>query len=142
MIPFMKRIQEEGGSCIFLMVDIDRMKIINDSQGHMAGDVAIQTVAQTLREVLPKDFYIARFGGDEFVCVGEIRVPTKVEEISEAIQQKLCDFKKENGIDFSLGVSVGGTILEKGTSFELKKCLEEADSKMYEMKEIHHNAQE
>lgn len=142
MIPFMNRVQEEGGSSIFLMVDIDRMKIINDSQGHMKGDLAIQTVAQVLKEALPKDYYISRYGGDEFVCVGEIRNEVSIEAIVEQIQTELLHRMSEKEIDFRLGVSVGGTILEKGRSFDFKKCLDEADSKMYLMKEKHHQEQD
>lgn len=138
MIPFMERVQNEGGSSILLMVDIDRMKKINDSHGHMMGDVAVQTVAQVLSEALPKDYYISRYGGDEFVCVGEVRNAVSLDEVIENIQQRLNIIIGEKNIEFALSVSIGGIVLEKGEIFDFKKCMEAADAKMYAMKEVHH----
>jgi diguanylate cyclase len=57
----------EGQAVLF--VDLDQFKEINDTRGHAIGDVVLQEVARRLRVALGPDALIARWGGDEFVCV-------------------------------------------------------------------------
>ena len=61
-----KRARCDGRSLAVLMVDIDHFKAVNDHHGHAAGDVALQTVAGTLRGALPDDALLGRLGGEEF----------------------------------------------------------------------------
>ena len=66
------------GEPIFaLLVDIDRMKLINDQHGHLAGDRAIQHTAAALTSIVRGDDVVSRFGGDELVVVGVARPPTQ-----------------------------------------------------------------
>lgn len=51
------------------MIDLDDFKTINDTQGHEAGDRALNTVVQHLKEALGSTAFLARFGGDEFMAV-------------------------------------------------------------------------
>ncbi len=61
---------EAGGEGqVVLFVDLDHFKEINDTRGHAIGDVVLQEVARRLRLALGPDALIARWGGDEFVCV-------------------------------------------------------------------------
>ncbi len=53
-----------------LLIDMDNLKPINDTYGHAAGDAAIVHMAQTLEKALGDDFYLIRWGGDEFMVVG------------------------------------------------------------------------
>ncbi len=62
------RLAQGGGQCHALaIVDIDKLKDINDSRGHAAGDRAILAVAQALRGTFRQTDLIGRFGGDEFI---------------------------------------------------------------------------
>lgn len=54
---------------VVMMLDVDRFKALNDTQGHAAGDAALRTLATIAREALGDSGHVARWGGDEFVCI-------------------------------------------------------------------------
>jgi diguanylate cyclase (GGDEF)-like protein/PAS domain S-box-containing protein len=61
------REDETGPAIIFL--DLDRLKIVNDSLGHKMGDEMLRSIAERLTAALPQEAMVARFGGDEFVVL-------------------------------------------------------------------------
>jgi diguanylate cyclase (GGDEF)-like protein len=62
------RARREGQSLVLVFVDVDRLKAINDSRGHAAGDRMLSAVASGLKSKLRPHDLIIRYGGDEFVC--------------------------------------------------------------------------
>lgn len=58
-----------SGSVGILFLDLDRLKVINDSIGHRAGDEVLGIVAKRLRSIVREQDTVGRFGGDEFVIV-------------------------------------------------------------------------
>src|SRR3546814_2055686 len=60
--------RRHGGDASLVFMDLNRLKMLNDSHGHQAGDAAIVHVARIIRESLHGGF-AARFGGDEFALV-------------------------------------------------------------------------
>jgi diguanylate cyclase (GGDEF)-like protein len=64
----LERAGRTGGSLVVAFVDVDGLKKVNDSKGHLAGDALLQLVGRTLRaSVRPYDV-IVRYGGDELLC--------------------------------------------------------------------------
>ena len=57
------------GNLFIAYIDIDGFKLVNDTMGHHVGDELVRQVAHRLREALPREAFIARFGGDEFVLL-------------------------------------------------------------------------
>jgi diguanylate cyclase (GGDEF)-like protein len=76
------------GPVAALMVDVDRLKVINDHLGHTAGDKLIEAVAERLGAATGDSGIVARFGGDEFVVVPALPMNT---ESAEVLAQRLHD---------------------------------------------------
>ena len=91
-----------------LLLDLDDFKIVNDTDGHSAGDAVLITIAQRLRGLVREIDTVSRLGGDEFVILlqemGHPRDATRVaEKVIEAIREPV----EVNGRRYQLGVSVG-----------------------------------
>jgi diguanylate cyclase (GGDEF)-like protein len=85
-----REIEAKGQSrSTLLLLDLDHFKEVNDICGHHMGDRILQEVAGILREVLPGDAAIIRYGGDEFVGVLPGVAPTQAVEFSEKILARL-----------------------------------------------------
>lgn len=60
----------EGESLSVLMIDIDKFKNYNDTYGHLQGDLALQTVAEVIKQTLKRALdFVSRFGGEEFIVL-------------------------------------------------------------------------
>ena len=117
------------------MIDLDGFKPINDIHGHEAGDVVLCEIARRLHASVRDVDFVARFGGDEFICVLEsivsIEVAAKVgNNILEGIGQFIT---LPNGVDVRLGASIGIAFYndEVRNADDLKAA---ADRAMYEAK--------
>jgi diguanylate cyclase (GGDEF)-like protein len=111
-----------------VIFDLDDLKVVNDTQGHAAGDEAIKRVADALRATIRTGDNAFRIGGDEFaVLLAEAN-----EEDAVAAAQRIAD---ELQLAASFGVAVCTSECEAGA------LLREADDAMYRMKR-RHRAQE
>jgi diguanylate cyclase (GGDEF)-like protein len=72
-----------------LFIDLDGFKPINDKSGHAAGDAVLVAVAERLRESTRGTDLVARFGGDEFAVLIEVRDPTEVLTVAKRILRSL-----------------------------------------------------
>jgi GGDEF domain-containing protein len=82
-----------GETAALLLVDVDRLKEVNDSQGHLAGDEHLQTVARALTGESRHEDVVARIGGDEFVVLAYLS-PNATEQpqaIGERIRNRIAD---------------------------------------------------
>ena len=86
-----------SGHCLSLIyIDVDRFKEINDTFGHMAGDTALETVANRLAESLPEDCIIGRLAGDEFaVIVDRLERSPKTMNHIETLARRTLDHLAE-----------------------------------------------
>ncbi len=117
-----------------LMIDLNKLKIINDSYGHAAGDAAIVTVAQALKLVfLRQADIVCRYGGDEFTVILQncdmLAAQTLARRLVEQIKALPAPTQ---AMEFALGASVGIAQLEMGE--ELSEWIARADRAMYQAK--------
>ena len=64
--------EQDAPKMLIMLIDMDNLKPINDNYGHAAGDAAICQLARMVQERIPQEFHLIRWGGDEFMLVGEI----------------------------------------------------------------------
>lgn len=97
-----------GKDLYLFIMDLDYFKKINDKYGHIEGDAAITIVADALRIIVRKtNFFVCRYGGDEFVIIGEVKSDFNPGEFREEINRTLKEEGEKNGKEYTLHMSVG-----------------------------------
>ena len=79
-----------GGSAAVLILDLDRLKAVNDAYGHDAGDRYLQAAADLLREIASPQDVVARIGGDEFAVLVGSDDPAAVADLAAALEARLA----------------------------------------------------
>ena len=118
-----------------VMMDVNDFKSINDIYGHPEGDMALKTVAATLKKVgaaYKSNLFIARFGGDEFAAVFETSSERRVIELCNEIKNTLQTETAEKKYCLTIGT---GYSLYGGKAMSLASFYEEADKALYEDKD-------
>ncbi len=122
---------------LIMFVDINDMKVINDRYGHLHGDLAVKTVAETIREIFPKSYLAIRYGGDEFVIIGT-KTGTAKTDYPTRIKKELAQRTKTMSLPYSLSVSMGIKEFPPDKNAKLMQAIEEVDEIMYKSKEEYH----
>jgi diguanylate cyclase (GGDEF)-like protein len=87
----------KGADLIFLMVDLDHFKRVNDTYGHPAGDAVLNQVASLLRSVCREGDSVVRWGGEEFLVVGAGGDRSAAEIMAQNIVKKIRSHAFELG---------------------------------------------
>ena len=114
-----------------VMVDVDELKGVNDTQGHTAGDDLLKRTAQLLREAFRKEDIVARIGGDEFAVILPGTDAMVTVETIRRVRRSLADHNKDYPT-FPLSLSMGAATGERGAS--LAGIQGRADALMYQEK--------
>ena len=111
-----------------VMLDVDKLKSINDQYGHAAGDRALINTAQILKRAFRVDDVIARIGGDEFAVLMPNTTKSDAETVVERVKAEIKKFNK-NSPEYTIHISCG--LSTTNTKSVLADTLKEADKKMY-----------
>lgn len=136
--PYLEQCHKQGKDAILMFADINKMKIINDKYGHLQGDLAICTVANVIKEVLQDKWIIVRYGGDEFLMVGECKDGEQPEDMLLAISNRLEETAQRMELPYRLKAGVGYVLISAEEHLNLYECLRKADEAMYAMKKRQH----
>ena len=114
--------------------DLDRFKIINDTHGHIAGDIVLKTVTQRLKYTLGQGVLIGRLGGDEFAALlTDVSSQGNIEKMSRVLIEQVSKPIQLEGCTDWVGLSIGAFMLKRG-SLGVGEMLHRADLAMYEAK--------
>jgi diguanylate cyclase (GGDEF)-like protein/PAS domain S-box-containing protein len=135
----LRRASATGVRCGLLMVDLDRLKVLNDERGHAAGDELLQEVARRLRESVRTNDTVARLGGDEFVILLD-GLPTSEShswELARGVAAKVLEavdapYVMSGGVHRS-SASIG-VVVSPSAPTTPEALLHRADLAMYEAK--------
>jgi diguanylate cyclase (GGDEF)-like protein len=126
-IAYIKRYHASGA---LIVLDVDRLKPINDSFGHAAGDQVLKAVAKVLTGQVRSSDVVGRLGGDEFALLlwnlTETDARAKAATLEAAIDRLTFIF---SGRNVTAGASAGVAVL--GPNAQASRALEEADRAMY-----------
>jgi diguanylate cyclase (GGDEF)-like protein len=126
-IAYIKRYHASGA---LIVLDVDRLKPINDAFGHAAGDEVLKAIVGVLLRHVRSSDIIGRLGGDEFALLlwnlSETDAKAKAASLEEAVDRLTFVFR---GQTITAGASAGVAVL--GSHAEAGRALEEADSAMY-----------
>ncbi len=124
------RAHRYGGSFGLLYCDVDRLKAVNDIQGHGVGDDILVGVAKALLAAVRKSDIVARLGGDEFAILLDMISAEQLAEKTTSMQRQLTEFTiATRGPKLGISVSVGAQLIESGA--RAADILEAADKAMY-----------
>lgn len=116
-------------------IDLDKFKLVNDSCGHMAGDLFLKQLADHLKTKLRSADTLARLGGDEFALMLMGCSLLKAQEIVEDVLQTVQAYRfTYEGKVFKVGASIGLTEISAQQSLNLSELLATVDSACYAAK--------
>ncbi|WP_028023947.1 sensor domain-containing diguanylate cyclase [Enterovibrio calviensis] len=136
-----KRAKRYGRDLSVLLIDLDHFKVLNDSEGHTAGDEGLVMTADHLRNVFRKVDHIGRWGGDEFLIV----CPELSAEDAVCLADRVCmrftklPFPWNAGLTMSIGIA---SMSPNRASGSLETLFEEADKALYAAKAQGRNRQQ
>lgn len=120
---------------VLLMIDMDKLKLVNDMYGHQAGDTAIATLGTALTKVfLRQSDVLCRYGGDEFAAILHNTDWKMAQTLARRLQDTLTQLPAPHpAMEFSIGASVGVAQLEPLEDAEMWKA--RADKALYKAKQ-------
>lgn len=126
-IAYMKRYRASGA---LIVLDVDRLKPVNDSFGHAAGDEVLKAIAGALKRQIRASDVVGRLGGDEFALLlwnlSETDAKAKAAIFEQAVDELSFVFR---GQRVTAGASAGVALL--GPQSDAARALEQADAAMY-----------
>ena len=135
--PFFAQNKKNGLTTVLFFVDINKMKHINDQFGHLHGDLAVKTVSAAVMETVPKNWLCIRYGGDEFLVVGNSK-NYNGEDYCSMIKKRLASKTSVMHLPYNLSASVGTYSVPPQSDLTLEQAVENVDNIMYEQKQAFH----
>ncbi len=117
-----------------IFVDLDGLKVINDTLGHSVGDQALLETTELLKETFRDSDIIARMGGDEFVVLAMENAGADAELWTARLQENLRARNARSDRSYLLSLSIGIVYYDPNAPRELDDLLARADRLMYEEK--------
>lgn len=119
--------REKATDVLFMLIDVDHFKRINDEHGHSVGDAVLQGIGSAIRSTIRETDFAARVGGEEFAII----VRTNSSDAGRLVAER---FRKALRVSYGHGqetrISVGGFFFEED-AFNYTKAYQRADEALY-----------
>lgn len=120
------------------ILDVDFFKVINDTYGHAAGDMALKSITRCIQETVRESDHVFRMGGEEFAVLLNSTDSVGAEILAERLRKAAQALPiKHAGHEFNLTVSIGIAQYSEGDT--LDNLMEEADKALYQAKNTGRN---
>ena len=131
-----KEIREGKAKFAISMIDLNDLKVTNDTLGHEKGDELIIGLSNIIKEIF-KSSTMYRIGGDEFVVISENGDLKDIKSLEKKFANAILDSIKDKSID-GMGVSaaIGVAIFDPKTDNNVEDTFKRADKKMYQNKKV------
>lgn len=129
--------ENENGMFAAVMADLDHLKQINDTFGHLEGDYAISTAADFLKKALPPQAVIGRIGGDEFLAFFPLSgndPQAETEHVLNDILEIQNDFEQTSDKPYYICLSLGCAVFHGSEAMHTKQIISRTDHQLYEAK--------
>ncbi|HEY8555144.1 MAG TPA: diguanylate cyclase [Burkholderiales bacterium] len=121
---------------ILVYADLDRLKYINDTFGHPAGDEAITRTAEILERTFRASDILGRIGGDEFAALAIRGSDEAVHAIPQRLQKILAEHNAATPRPYQLSVSIGAMYFDPRQELSIEDMMKKADEAMYRQKRL------
>ncbi|HKQ13762.1 MAG TPA: diguanylate cyclase [Steroidobacteraceae bacterium] len=118
---------------LFFM-DLNGLKQINDTLGHIAGDDALRDTAEVLRNTFRGSDIVARLGGDEFVALAHLHSERDIDTLCTRLREHLREFNASRQRPYEIDLSIGATMVDGPADLNLEELIARADEAMYQEK--------
>lgn len=134
----LERLRDSGTPGALILADLDHFKLVNDTHGHAAGDLALQAFAAACTaSVRPTDL-VGRYGGEEFMILISGANPYRAESIAAVISRRLAESPAAPGDGEMPTVSYGIAGIDTQTT-NLDQVIASADAALYQAKSLGRN---
>ncbi len=132
-LPLFESCMRRKKPILIMFLDLDRLKYVNDTFGHDMGNIAIKTIAGTIRQCCPQDAVAMRYGGDEFVVL----IPGYGQKQGEHLVKEIHSMLERTSKSLQLGFDVecsSGFVVADNPDIPMSEYINQADEMMYEQK--------
>lgn len=131
----LKKCRTEGKKVLISFIDMDGLKAINDEYGHNEGDFALKHLAQLIKECCGDKMICARFGGDEFIIIGESVKGNEAAKLEIDFESRISHLNITEAKPYRLSASIGTIVTDVEPDKKLFNIITMADAAMYEAKQ-------
>jgi len=130
------RVARSGEPALLLTLDIDHFKAVNDTYGHVAGDMVIKAVAGAVSQTVRPMDTVARVGGEEFAIILPNCASTFGVTVAERVRERVSELRVEvsPGQVLAVTVSLGGAFAPQWVRSSSLLWMERADRQLYRAK--------
>lgn len=120
-----------GDTMLILFIDIDNLKMVNDTFGHVEGDILLTSVAMIIRDSLARKDIICRYGGDEFLVALPGASMKNMQGIKTRLETAISNHNAHSFKSYAINISVGFSEYNSKKSRNIEELIQEADENMY-----------